>query len=87
MGGLNNLIKMSAKEKFIEKVKQLAVDYWTMGLQNGSFESNFRQMLEEYENGLDEVLEEMFNYITEISPKHPSRALEFRLKVKSRKRS
>lgn len=78
---------MSAKEKFIEKVKQLAFDYWAMGLQNGSFESHFRQMLEEYENGLDEVLEEMFNYITEISPKHPSRALEFRLKVKSRKRN
>lgn len=39
----------TAKEKFIEKVKQLTVDYWTMGLHNGTFESHFRDLLEEYE--------------------------------------
>ena len=50
---------MSAKEKFIEKVKQLAIDYWTMGLHDGTFESHLRAFLEEYEKGLDKTLEEM----------------------------
>jgi rubrerythrin len=40
------------KEEFIEKAKQLAFDYWTMGLQNGTYESEFRELLEQYENKL-----------------------------------
>lgn len=41
---------ITRKEKFVEKVKQLAMDYWSMSLHDGSFESHFRDLLKEYEN-------------------------------------
>jgi hypothetical protein len=37
---------MEDKEKFIEEVKQLAVDFWTMNLHNGTFESHLRDLIE-----------------------------------------
>jgi hypothetical protein len=37
------------KEQFLEKSKQLAVDFWTINLHDGTYESHFRKLLDEYE--------------------------------------
>lgn len=37
------------KEQFLEKSKQLAVDFWTTNLHDGTYESHFRKLLDEYE--------------------------------------
>ena len=37
---------MKDKEKFIEEVKQLAVDFWRMNLHNGTFEGYLRDLIE-----------------------------------------
>ena len=37
------------REDFITKAKELAVDFWTMNLHNGTYEIYFYKLLEEYE--------------------------------------
>jgi len=37
------------KGQFLEKSKQLAVDFWTINLHDGTYESHFRKLLDEYE--------------------------------------
>lgn len=36
-GGNNN--KAMTREEFIEKAKELAIDFWTMNLKDGTYES------------------------------------------------
>ena len=36
-------------EKAIEKAKELAIDFWTMNLRDGTYESKFTELLDEYE--------------------------------------
>lgn len=40
------------REEFIKEVKQLAIDFWTMNMKDGSYETNFIKLLDEYENKL-----------------------------------
>ena len=37
------------KEEFITKAKELAVDFWTMNLHKGTYETHLRELLDEYE--------------------------------------
>ena len=37
------------KEEFITKAKELAVDFWTMNLHKGTYESHLRDLLDDYE--------------------------------------
>ena len=37
------------REEFIEKAKELAIDFWTMNLRDGTYESKFTELLDEYE--------------------------------------
>ena len=37
------------REEFIEKAKELATDFWTMNLRDGTYESKFIELLDEYE--------------------------------------
>ena len=37
------------REEFIEKAKELATDFWTMNLRDGTYESKFTELLDEYE--------------------------------------
>ena len=37
------------KEEFITKSKELAVDFWTMNLHKGTYETHLRELLDEYE--------------------------------------
>lgn len=38
------------KEEFINAVRELALDFWGMCLTNGTYESNFRELLDKYES-------------------------------------
>lgn len=35
------------REKFIEKAKELATNFWTMNLRDGTYESKFTELLDE----------------------------------------
>jgi len=37
------------REEFIERAKELAIDFWRVNLQHGSYESHFIELLDEYE--------------------------------------
>ena len=37
------------REEFSEKAKELSIDFWTMNLRDGSYESKFTELLDEYE--------------------------------------
>ena len=37
------------REEFIERAKELAIDFWQVKLQHGSYESHFMELLDEYE--------------------------------------
>ena len=37
------------REEFIENAKELAIDFWTMNLRDGPYESKFTALLDEYE--------------------------------------
>ena len=39
---------MKDKEKFVEEVKQLAVDFWRMNLHNGTFESYLIKLIDKH---------------------------------------
>ena len=50
------------REEFIEKAKELAIDFWTMNLRDGTYESHFMELLDEYE-GIATV---KYNYTLDI---------------------
>lgn len=37
------------KEQLIDKIKELATDFWAMNLHNGTFESHLREIIDRYE--------------------------------------
>ena len=42
-------MKKLDREDFIKKAKELAIDFWTMNLHNGTYETNFRELLDQYD--------------------------------------
>lgn len=51
--GDNN--KAMTREEFIEKAKELAIDFWTMNLRDGTYESKFTELLDEYDSRVIEL--------------------------------
>lgn len=41
------------KEKLIKEITQLALDFWTMNLHNGTFESNLRTLIDKHEEAIN----------------------------------
>lgn len=39
-----------SKEDFIKKITELANEFWTMNLHDGTFESNLTEIVNEYES-------------------------------------
>ena len=52
--GWNNN-KTMTREEFIEKAKELAIDFWTMNLRDGTYESKFTELLDEYDSRVIEL--------------------------------
>lgn len=43
------------RAEFLEKAKQLAVDYWTMNLHKDTYESELNKLIDEYENSKEKI--------------------------------
>ena len=43
------------KEEYIKQIKELAVDFWTMNLHNGTFEENLRSIVDKREKAMNVV--------------------------------
>jgi hypothetical protein len=41
------------KEKLITDINNLAVDFWTMNLHNGTFESHLTKLIDDYEKAIN----------------------------------
>lgn len=41
------------KEKLITDITKLALDFWTMNLHNGTFESNLRTLIDKHEKAIN----------------------------------
>jgi len=41
------------KEKLITDITKLALDFWTMNLHNGTFESNLRTLIDKHEEAIN----------------------------------
>lgn len=58
------------REQFIIKAKELAIDFWTMNLHDGTYESHLIDLLTEFENSTQEnnrsIISQLDNKILDL---------------------
>lgn len=62
--------KFMTREQFIIKAKELAIDFWTMNLHDGTYESHLIDLLTEFENSTQEnnrsIISQLDNKILDL---------------------